>query len=431
MLAGAVCALAALSTSAYALSIDASDKYAWSANAGWVNMAPTDGGVTVNADYLSGYAWAENIGWVKLGSDAGGPYANTNAANWGVNKDASGNLSGYAWSPSAGWINFNPSGSQVVIDPNNGEFYGYAWGENIGWVHFANPPTYQVTAAYPDTDSDGIADGADNCPNTANVDQLDTDSDGVGDACDSDDDGDGMSDVYENTYGLDPLDPSDADTDADSDGFTNLEEYNAGSAANDGSSNPGVLSLSAAAYSVNEGDSLTVSVIRSGGTVGVVGIWCATAGSGSASGNGIDYVDIEDYVEWSDGEGGSKSCAPIATTDDGVGDDGETFSVALYSPSLAHLGTPNSATVTLIEFVDSDGDGIEDAADNCPDTSNANQTDSDNDGLGDACDSSHDGNSSGGGGATGWDLLLLLVLFTVGRRMAGWRAEAFYGEYDE
>jgi hypothetical protein len=407
----ALLATPALTTPVVAADIDATDKYAWSANAGWLNLAPSDGGVTVNVDHLSGYAWAENIGWVKLGSDAGGPYTNTNATNWGVNKDASGNLSGYAWSPSAGWINFNPSDSQVVIDPNNGEFYGYAWGENIGWVHFANPPTYQVTADYPDTDSDGIADGADNCPDTANASQLDTDGDSAGDACDSDDDGDGMSDTYENTYGLDPLDATGtngASGDADSDGFTNLEEYTAGSAADDPSSNAGVLSLSAATYSVNEGDSLTVTIVRSGGTVGVVGVGCATYG-GSASG-GTDYLDIEDYVEWSDGEGGSKSCAAIATTDDGTGDPGETFGVEIYSPSLAHLGTPSSATVTLIEFVDSDGDGIEDAADNCPDTSNADQLDTDGDGVGDVCDSSQAGNSSGGGGALGWSLFLLLLL---------------------
>ncbi len=37
-----------------------------------------------------------------------------------------------------------------------------------------------------DSDGDGIADTADNCPATANVDQLDTNSDGFGNACDPD-----------------------------------------------------------------------------------------------------------------------------------------------------------------------------------------------------------------------------------------------------
>ncbi len=44
-----------------------------------------------------------------------------------------------------------------------------------------------------DTDEDGLADAADNCPDTANEDQLDTDEDGIGNECDTcvDEDGDG------------------------------------------------------------------------------------------------------------------------------------------------------------------------------------------------------------------------------------------------
>jgi hypothetical protein len=131
-------------------SIDTTDKYAWSTNAGWINFRPTHGGeVTVYSDHLEGYVWAENIGWIRLGTHTGGgthTYLNTAADNYGVNDDGSGNLSGYAWSTNAGWINFNPSHSQVTIDPDTGRFYGYAWSENVGWIHFDGP--YSVVTDY-------------------------------------------------------------------------------------------------------------------------------------------------------------------------------------------------------------------------------------------------------------------------------------------
>ena len=121
-----------------AANMDPTAKWAWSTNAGWINFNPTDGGsVTVYGDHLEGTIWAENVGWIRLGTHTGGSphtYANTDATDYGVNRDPSGRLTGYGWGANVGWINFSPTGGGVTIDPQTGIFTGYAWGENVGWI---------------------------------------------------------------------------------------------------------------------------------------------------------------------------------------------------------------------------------------------------------------------------------------------------------
>ncbi len=67
-----------------------------------------------------------------------------------------------------------------------------------------------------DTDEDGYADTADNCPDVANGpntdNQADLDGDGMGDACDDDIDGDNLTNDEEVDLGTDPRNP---DTDGD------------------------------------------------------------------------------------------------------------------------------------------------------------------------------------------------------------------------
>jgi RHS repeat-associated protein len=75
----------------------------------------------------------------------------------------------------------------------------------------------------PDSDGDGLADGVDNCPETANPTQDDSDSDGFGDACDNcpsnfnpdqaDSDEDGIGDICDNCPTV--LNPDQADADSD------------------------------------------------------------------------------------------------------------------------------------------------------------------------------------------------------------------------
>jgi hypothetical protein len=56
--------------------------------------------------------------------------------------------------------------------------------EDLAAEGFNPAPFAEVGFLDSDADGDGIADGADNCPNTSNPDQADGDGDGVGDACD-------------------------------------------------------------------------------------------------------------------------------------------------------------------------------------------------------------------------------------------------------
>jgi hypothetical protein len=74
--------------------------------------------------------------------------------------------------------------------------------------------TFSIVGTAPaDSDGDGHADTADNCPFAVNADQADGDADGAGDACDEDDDNDGDADASDNCPTL--ANPSQANLDGD------------------------------------------------------------------------------------------------------------------------------------------------------------------------------------------------------------------------
>ena len=106
--------------------IDSTDKYARfkDASYGTINFNPANGSVAVTDSAVTGYAFGAYVGWINLAP-----------TNGGVVNDGDGNLSGYAWGDNTGWINFNPSNGGVNID-SSGDFNGHAWSQNYGWIVF-------------------------------------------------------------------------------------------------------------------------------------------------------------------------------------------------------------------------------------------------------------------------------------------------------
>lgn len=85
-----------------------------------MNFGLASGNVHILNDRLTGYVWAANHGWINLAP-----------TNGGVTNDGSGNLGGWAWGEQLGWINF----TGVVIDAN-GRFHGQATGNLAGIITF-------------------------------------------------------------------------------------------------------------------------------------------------------------------------------------------------------------------------------------------------------------------------------------------------------
>ena len=101
--------------------IDATYKYAWGENVGWINFGNAGGNIHITDTAITGYAWIENYGWINM-----------DPANSGVTNNAEGDLSGYAWGENVGWIDF----SNVSIS-SAGVFGGTAEGDITGTISFA------------------------------------------------------------------------------------------------------------------------------------------------------------------------------------------------------------------------------------------------------------------------------------------------------
>ncbi len=164
-----------------ATNIDATYRYAWNDNIGWIDFYQT-GNVNVTSTQLTGYA-TSSVGYIALdcATSPNGDICAT--SNFKVSNDGNGNLTGWAYNDAIGWISFDSgtAGSsypyQVTINNSTGDFSGWAWNDIVGWISFncsdtsicatsdykvktawrSNPKTAELTSSIFDT---GVSTGA-------------------------------------------------------------------------------------------------------------------------------------------------------------------------------------------------------------------------------------------------------------------------------
>ena len=111
---------------------------------------------------------------------------------------------------------------------------------------------------------------------------------------------------------------------------------------------PGTLQFSSVTYSVNEnGGTATITVTRTAGSHGAVGVSYSTS-NGTATA-GADYAATNETLTWTDGDSSNKTFT-VSITNDALDEANETFTVTLTNPTGgASLGSPSSAVVTITD----------------------------------------------------------------------------------
>jgi len=164
----------------------------------------------------------------------------------------------------------------------------------------------------------------------------------------ADTDSDGIADAYETAVGGLVVGINDAAGDFDSDGFTNLEEYEAGTNANDDADFPGILAFTSASFDVDEDvGTFGVTVTRpGGGTAGTVSVQCTVADGSAMSPDDYTATSPQTLV-WVDGESGEKTC-DVMVDDDSDPESQETVMLSLSNVTGgAKIGTPSTATLNI------------------------------------------------------------------------------------
>ena len=141
---------------------------------------------------------------------------------------------------------------------------------------------------------------------------------------------------------------------------------------------------------VNQGNQAPVSD-ADGPYISIIGADVPLDGSGSSdpdSGCGDSIVsyhwDLDDDGQFDDASGANPTITWATIVSLGLSYPGVANTIGLRVEDS--FGATSTDTTTLTIYTDSDGDGIADHLDNCPDVSNPDQANQDQDDAGDACD---------------------------------------------
>jgi len=266
--------------------------------------------------------------------------------------------------------------------------------DNISEINESNNLEYvaiSVQALIIDTDGDGVEDASDNCPTVANSNQLDSDGDGIGDVCDNctstsnsnqaDSDNDGVGDVCDNC----PSTSNSNQADSDNDGVGDVCDIG---------DDIWLSGESVSTTNLTAGDNISLTVYqRYTGQVLEANLPTVTLryylSSNTTYGSGDIYLGT-DYSYIGSDDTSDIETLTVAIPDNLITSTYYILFIADFNDNISEINESNNLEYVAISvqalIIDTDGDGVEDASDNCPTVANSNQLDTDGDGIGDVCD---------------------------------------------